>query len=145
LPTRIAWTPAQLALFDADQKRRRKRNVPAPERSTHIAVADMLWKLARPGWYWTHIPSGELRTEATGRLLKRMGLKPGIPDFLFIAPNGTHHWLELKRGYAKLTEPQSDFRDMCIAQRIPHAVARSFAEAEAQLRDWGVLRPEARP
>ena len=88
--TRVAWTPQQMALFDPDQKRRRKRNVSAPERSTHIAVADMLGKLAAPGWWFSHIASGELRTEATGRLLKRMGLKPGIPDLLLIAPDGRH-------------------------------------------------------
>ena len=117
---------------------------PAPERSTHIAVSDMLWKLARPDWYWTHIPSGEYRTEATGRLLKRMGLKPGIPDFLFIDRDGQHYYLELKRGTARLNPAQLEFQAMCYARDIPHAVARSFAEAETQLRLWGVLRPEAR-
>jgi len=117
---------------------------PAPERSTHIAVADMLWKLARPGWFWSTIPSGEYRTEATGRLLKRMGLKAGIPDFLLIDADGCHYWLELKRGKASLRPEQLAFANMCHQRDVPHAVARSFAEAEAQLRAWGVLRPEAR-
>lgn len=136
----------QLALLDPDQKRRRVRNKPAPERSTHIAVVDMLWKLARPGWYWTHLASGELRTEATGRLLKRLGLKPGLPDLMLINPEGRFLFLELKRGKgARLNPAQLEFAGMCQERCIPHAVARNFAEAEAQLRVWGCLRSEARP
>lgn len=142
MPSRVAWTPQQLALFDADQKRRRKRAVPVPERATHIAVADMLAKLARPDWWWSTIPSGELRTKETGALLRRMGVRPGIPDLLFIAPDGSTRWLELKRGRAgRLSPAQLEFQALCVARGIPHAVARSFTEAEAQLRAWGCLRP----
>jgi len=120
------------------------RRRPALERSTHIAVADMLRMLALPDWWWSTIPSGELRTQATGRLLHRMGLRPGIPDFLLIDRDGQHYYLELKRGTARLNPAQLEFQAMCYARDIPHAVARSFAEAETQLRAWGVLRPEAR-
>jgi hypothetical protein len=140
LPTAVHWT--QLPLPEAGKRPRKPK--PALERSTHIAVADMLHKLAWPDWWWTHIPSGELRSVETGRLLKRMGHRPGMPDFLLIDADGCHYYLELKRGTASLNPAQIAFMEMCHKRDIPHAVARSFAEAEAQLRIWGVLRPEAR-
>jgi hypothetical protein len=75
-----------------------RRSPPALERRTHIALADLLRVACRPGWWWSHIPSGEYRTEQAGALLKRMGTQRGMLDFLLISPTGEHHWLELKRG-----------------------------------------------
>ena len=34
----------------------------------------------------------------TAALLQRMGVRPGLFDFLLIGPDGRHYWLELKRG-----------------------------------------------
>ena len=116
-----------------------RRMPPAPERRTHIAIADTLRADCRPGWWWSHIPSGEYRTEKTGALLQRMGLKPGMSDFLFIAPNGEHHWLELKRGASPLSEHQVDFLGMLRQRAVKCAVARSYADAIDQLKLWGVI------
>src|SRR5262245_21061519 len=74
----------------------RRRPSATPERRFHIALADRLRAEGRPGWWWSHVPSGELRTKATAALLERLGLKPGMSDFILIAPDGGHHWLELK-------------------------------------------------
>jgi len=121
------------------QRRPAKAVAPAPERRTHIAIADLLRLSCRPGWWWSHIPSGEHRTEQTGALLRRMGLKPGMFDFLLISPAGAHHWLELKRGFAPLTDGQIEFAAMLRSRNVPHAVARSYEEAMRQLTSWGVL------
>lgn len=129
----------QLSLFASRRQRGRKPPL-AKERATHIAVADALRAACAPAWIWSHIPSGELRTEETGALLKRMGLKPGLPDFLLIDPDGKHYWLELKRGKAPLTVAQTEFGVAMMERGVPYAVARSFNEAIAQLRDWGALR-----
>ena len=118
---------------------RLNRVPPAPERSTHIAIADLLRAACKRGWWWSHVPSGELRTEKTGALLQRMGLKPGMSDFLFIAPDGEHRWLELKRGQSPLSEHQADFLGMLRRRNVKCAVARSYAEAEAVLKSWGVI------
>lgn len=120
----------------------RRRPIPlASERRTHIAIADLLWRAAAPGWWWSHVPSGEYRTEQTGKLLRRMGLKPGMFDFVLIAPDGRHHWLELKRGTAPLSEAQREFQTMLTQRGVPAAVARSFDDAVIWLKIWGVLRP----
>ena len=73
----------------------RKGTRPPPlERKVHIALADTLRAACRPDWWWSHIPSGEHRSEKTGALLKRMGMQRGMLDFLLISPTGAHHWLE---------------------------------------------------
>jgi hypothetical protein len=71
-----------------------------------------------------------------------MGVKPGWFDFLLIAPDGRHHWLELKRNVAsaKLTEAQAAFMGELIRRGVPFAVCRTFDDAVGVLRDWGALR-----
>ena len=113
----------------------------APERDTHIALADTLSRFAEPGWeLWTHFPVGEYRTKTTAALLQRMGTKPGWSDFVFIGPDGRHYWLELKKGTAPLNAAQKAFRDACEARGVPWAVARSYREAIAILTAWGALK-----
>jgi hypothetical protein len=120
-------------------KMRRVR--PALERRTHIALADLLRRFAGDEWWWSHIASGEYRTEQTGALLKRMGLQPGMFDFVFIGPTGVHHWLELKRGAsASMSLAQIRFRHELQVRSVPYGVARSYDEAVAFLTQWGVIR-----
>ena len=112
----------------------------ATEFRTHCAIAGSLRMGAHPGWLWTHFPAGEKRDPAAGARLKRMGLKPGWADFLLVDPNGRHHWLELKRGRAPLTEAQHAFAVAMLERGVPYKAARSFEEAIAQLREWGAIR-----
>jgi hypothetical protein len=133
-----AWR--QLDLLKDPRRQRGTKPPPALERQTHIAIADSLDLGSAPGWIWTHFPAGEKRSKETAALLKRMGVKPGFSDFLLISPTGQHHWLELKRGRAPLTEAQEAFRDACQARGVPHAVARSFNEAMQVLELWDAVR-----
>jgi hypothetical protein len=115
------------------------RAAPPIERRTHIALADLLRIACRPDWFWSHIPSGEHRSEKTGALLKRMGTQRGMLDFLLIGPDGQHHWLELKRANAPLSESQTAFIAELDRRGVPYAIARSFDSAVTQLKQWGVL------
>lgn len=131
------WQPDLLK----GKRQRPPRRPPAPERATHIALADILRLNAKPDWFWSHIPSGEYRPDRTGELLQRMGLKPGMFDFLFIDPQGRHYWLELKRGkLGRLSEAQEAFRARLEACHVPHAIALSLEGALAILHTWGALR-----
>ena len=106
-----------------------------------IALADyMRLQLHKDVWV-NHIPSGELRTPATGALLKRMGHKPGWPDFILLdGRDGSLAFIELKRGArGKLSPHQQNFAAFCHWAGFRHAVCRSFPEAETQLRAWGML------
>lgn len=112
---------------------------PALEQATHIAIADTLRRWAYPHWWWSHIGHGGKRSAETGRLLKRMGVKPGISDFLLIGPTG-FHFLELKRPPNKPTEAQIDFGIAVIAGGGKFAVANSYEEAIGVLKMWGCLK-----
>jgi hypothetical protein len=122
-------------------QRRPARLAPPPiERRTHIALADLLRLQAhRKGWWFSHVPLGELRSEKTGALLKRMGTQRGMFDFLLISPTGKHHWLELKRGSAPLTDAQQAFIEHLTRRGVPWFVARNYDAAVRQLKEWGVL------
>lgn len=121
----------------------RRQSMPVPlERRIHIAVADRLRADCSPEhWWWSHIAHGELRTKETAALLQRMGLKPGIFDFLLIdKSNGVHHWLEIKRDHsAKVSEGQDEFAAVLRATGVPFYIARSYDAAIARLQAWGAL------
>lgn len=129
----------QLDLLKGPRQRGTKPPL-ALERDTHIAIADLLRRARRQDWWASHIPSGGLRTIETGALLKRMGHVPGMLDFLLYAPDGQEYWLELKRGPAPLQDSQLAFIGEMEKRNVPTAVARSYSEAEAQLKAWGVLK-----
>lgn len=111
----------------------------AKERSIHIMVADDLARFCKRGWIWTHIPLGEKRSPETARLLSRMGVRPGWPDFIFISPQGVLHFLELKSASGKLTPEQQDFFIAMAERGIEYQIARSYDEAIRILHQWGVV------
>jgi hypothetical protein len=59
------------------------------------AVAIHLEKYAPADMEWWHTPNGEQRDGFAGKRLKEMGVKPGIPDWLFLR-GGRLYGLELK-------------------------------------------------
>jgi hypothetical protein len=128
----------KLGQLDLLTKRVRKAPL-ASERATHIAVADLLRASLSKGWWASHIPSGELRTEATGKLLKRMYTQPGMADFVLLGP-GCVCWLELKRPPNKPTEAQVAFGKAAILALSRYEVAYSYADAERILKAWGAVR-----
>jgi|SRR5262245_45606472 len=132
----------QLHLF----KGSRQRGTAAPpptEFSLHVLIADTLRRWIVPGWLFTHMPMGELRQPITAARLKRMGVTPGWPDFLLLAPHrGGAHWLELKRpgSGGRLTDEQAEFGYWCGANGYPHAIVTTYPEALDVLKRWGAVR-----
>lgn len=135
----VVTAPQQLSF--PGRKFKPRKTPPALEVATHIALADLLRRAALPGWWFTHIASEAHRSESGRALMARMGLKTGLPDFWLISPPGVCHFLELKRGrLGVVTDGQIEFAELCIERGIPYALARSFDEAVAVFRAWGVLR-----
>ena len=58
--------------------------------------------------YLFHIPNGGSRNVIEASKLKKMGVKPGVPDLQLIIPNGLIHglWIELKSKAGKLQPSQ---------------------------------------
>jgi hypothetical protein len=117
---------------------KRRRKIPVSEFSIHCMIADALDRFADKEWVWTHFPAGEARSAVTGARLKRMGLKPGWPDFQFIDINGRIFFLELK-GDSYLSEDQQRFFHAMRERKVECRVARSFDDAIAVLGRWGVV------
>src|SRR3954468_8147695 len=116
MASRWDWEAAmakRLGQIDMWTKRVRKARTDPLERELHIAVADALDWGCKEEWLWWHVPNGELRTSATGALLKRMGVKAGVPDLHLLSPDGVFHVLELKRKGEKPTSLQRTFMD-CV-------------------------------
>lgn len=128
----------QLSLFT---RRKARRAPPALERATHIALADTLRVSLKPGWLWFHPANGELRDQQTANLLKRMGVTPGVSDFILAAPEGAMlHALELKRRGKKPTDAQRAFLAAVRAAGGLSAWADTYEAALAILIRWGAVR-----
>jgi VRR-NUC domain len=108
------------------------------ERRLHCAVVDLLAVAAAPDVWFSHLPAGEFRRPETARLLQRLGLRRGLPDLMFVDRSGVA-FLELKRRGAKPTPEQAAFLERCRKAGIRCAIADSFDQAVAVLREWGVL------
>lgn len=139
----------QLSLL-AGKRQRGRAARPAKEINLHFMVADVLRRWRSPGWRCTHFPAGEYRHPATAARLKRMGLEPGWPDFILLAPQGGTgsilnplfggaHFLELKREGQDLTDYQQSFADYCDANGYAYFWTADFSEAVDQLKTWGAV------
>jgi hypothetical protein len=124
---------------------------PAPEFAVHCLIADTLRRSLSPGWIWFHVPNGEKRParidkrgrriSKEGGRLKRMGVLPGVSDFLLIAPPSARLYaLELKR---RGETPSEDQRLFLRAVRAAGGAAEwvdSFDGAIAVLKSWNAVR-----
>jgi hypothetical protein len=70
-----------------------------------------------------------------GRLLKRMGVKKGVPDFFLAIPvNGKAGlWIELKIGKNKPTKEQQEFAERKIRRNYEFGFAWGFEAAKRMI------------
>lgn len=112
-----------------------------PEYRLQCALARHLRARLMPSVYWTALPFGEKRSEATGARLKAMGVRAGAPDLLFIV-GGRPIGLELKAAKGRQTDTQKATElDWTLAGGL-YAVAVGMDQALQFLEMVGVLRPD---
>ncbi|MBO4221995.1 hypothetical protein [Bradyrhizobium neotropicale] len=139
----------QLSLFKG--QRQRGEEPPPLEFAVHVVLADLIRATIAPGWRATHLPLGEVRDHAinkygrryspSGTRLKRMGVTPGWPDWMFVGLNRRVCFIELKRARkGRLSVAQSDIAQHLKACDIPYLCTNSINEAVAFLKAHGIVR-----
>lgn len=96
---------------------------------------------------WMHIPNSP-RSKIAGARLKAMGMLAGAPDLMFVLPDGTAAFMELKRPAAngvragRAAPTQEAFAARCEAIGVPYAIIWTIDTALEVLIAWGILPPE---
>lgn len=89
--------------------------------------------------FWSYQAGGEKRNISTGAMLKKKGLKRGVPDYLFIDGNQLV-WLEFKTPTGKQSKEQKEFQEMCKAtDNMFYYVVRSIEEGLKILKDHLII------
>lgn len=115
------------------------------EDKLQAAIAAHLTARASSDVLWWHTPNGGSRNAIEAAKLRRMGVKPGIPDLLLLV-GGRLHALELKtakqgsRAKGRLSAHQMIVLDAMGRQGVRVAVAYGLDEALAQIEAWGLFR-----
>lgn len=119
----------------------RKGRLVAPEDAEQITV--MEWAAANEYRYpqlafLLHIPNGGSRRKAEAVKLRRMGVKPGVPDLFLPVPRGSYAglWIEMKRKDGVLSSLQSGFLQAMASFGYCCAVCRGADEAIARLEAY---------
>ena len=110
-----------------------------PDFSRQISEKEIHMK----AWQWVkaeypdllifHVPSGEPRDVVVAMKLKRMGVVPGVADFLMFVP-GCAVAIELKDGGGRQSDPQRRFQSKWEACGNRYEVARTLEEFQAIIR-----------
>ena len=136
----------QLNLFKG--KRQRGEAPPPPlEDDLHILLADILRCSCNPGWVWTYMPFGELRTKATAALLARKGVGRGWPDFMLAYAgvksrgSGPFVFVEVKRPrLGRVSVEQAEMHRHLTMAGAAVIVSDDVKEIVKALRTLGVVR-----
>lgn len=85
-----------------------------------------------------HIPNGGRRDAKTGAMLKRMGVKAGVPDLCLPVPKGQYHalYIELKTKTGKTRESQNEWIEELQKYGNMVVVCHGAEEAIAKIESY---------
>lgn len=114
-----------------------------PEQAIHKAVADNIRKRGVSNLVWWHTPNqgrvGGQRGRVQGAILKGLGVRAGVSDFVFLR-NGKFYALELKADGGRPTEDQLKFISDVNSAGGFAAWAAGLNRALACLEAWDLLK-----
>jgi len=115
------------------------------ERRICQQIARLLALAGMPGVVWFHVPNGEARNRVTGALLKSMGVRAGVADYVIINPHsGLVHFMEVKAGRGRQSPEQVEFmgdvqRAAAAGAPVEYAVVKGFDGALEYLARIGAV------
>jgi hypothetical protein len=119
---------------------------PISEKEIHMKAWQWV-KTYYPDLLIFHVPSGEPRDVVVAMKLKRMGVVPGVADFLMFLP-GHGIAIELKEDGGRQSDPQKLFQKRWEHCGFRYYLVRSLEEFQEIVRkyDWPwVIQSEAMP
>ena len=92
--------------------------------------------------YMYHVPNGGKRDKATAAVLKRQGVKAGVPDIMLPAARAGYHglYIELKAGENTTTKKQKEWLEYLRQQGYYTAVC--YGQPAAQLIEQYLLHSD---
>lgn len=117
----------------------RSRTIRRPEQLIHRAVVQHLRLRAVPGLVWFHVPNGGARKPIEAAILKSMGVRPGVSDFILVHASKIFA-LELKAEGGRATEHQMAFLAEIDRAGAFTAMPTGLDAAIATLESWGLLK-----
>ncbi|QDP62927.1 MAG: hypothetical protein Unbinned5081contig1002_32 [Prokaryotic dsDNA virus sp.] len=83
------------------------------------------------GYYCFHCPNGEKRDKITAGKLMAMGVRAGVPDLIFILPEGKTVWVELKLMKGKLSKVQEKFKTILLQKNHDYILVQADEKEQA--------------
>jgi hypothetical protein len=96
-----------------------------PETRLHSAAVRYLRTVCPDCLTW-HVANGGKRSPETARLMKSLGVLPGVFDLVLLAPGPRTFFLEAKAEQGKLSEDQQWFKGELIKMGFSYVVFRSL-------------------
>lgn len=79
-----------------------------------------------------HVPNGArlANPQRQGGRMKKLGVRPGVPDLVIVLPNGKTAWVELKSTAGKLSDYQQAWGQTLLALGHNWAIIRTVTELQ---------------
>jgi len=88
---------------------------------------------------WFHCPNGEKRDKVTAAKLKKMGVRPGVADFIMLLTSGRALAVELKTLKGRQSEDQQGFQASWEANGGAYVIVRTPFEIEGLIFRFGLI------
>lgn len=131
-----ASLPSALLTATAIKSRPRLKRAKMQEQQLHKAVYELLSAILTPETFATTFPAGG-GGRVRGAVLKSMGLKAGVPDWL-IVHGGKAYFIELKAPEGSLSKEQIYCFPKLEAAGASIMVCRSLNDVTAALAIWNI-------
>jgi hypothetical protein len=104
-----------------------------PEQDFQASLVQLLEVILTRETYFFAVPNGGFRTRTEAAILIGQGVKPGVPDLIFIS-RGKPFGLELKAAKGVVSDNQVTAHDSLRGAGMKIGIARTIDEAIASLK-----------